>query len=270
MQNPFVGDVTSKFGPRNGKLHAGIDIAPDPRGRVGDPVVAAYAGTVVKIATDQIPGDTSSGRAPGRTGNGAVVRNPDGERQVYNHVFPVVKVGDAVAEGQLIGHTDRSGQQTGPHLHFEVWGKDGRPRNPRIDFDAHGVRPGVGAPPASVPAAGRRFLPLREDGDFAHRTVTELERALAAAGLYRGRIEEDHGTTAVPGPVLFTAYQRFLAGKGTDVGPADGNFASRSVEAEQTWLRSAGFYDGLIDGRRLTETVRGLQRALNHDAVRLG
>lgn len=269
MQNPFVGRVSSEFGPRNGRLHAGIDIAPGVAGRVGDPVVAAYAGTVVKIATDQIPGDMSSGRAPGRTGNGAVVQNADGERQVYNHVFPVVAVGQQVAEGQLVGHTDHSGTQTGPHLHFEVWDADGRPRNPRIDFGAHHVTPGVGAPAAPVQAAGRRFLPLREDGAFAHRTVTELERALARAGLYRGAVEEDHGRQAVAGPVLFDAYQRFLARRGTDVGPSDGRFGTRSVKAEQTWLRTAGFYRGAIDGRRLVETVRALQRALNHSAVRL-
>lgn len=269
MQNPFVGRVSSEFGPRNGRLHAGIDIAPPVAGRVGDRVVAAYAGTVVKVATDQIPGDMSSGRAPGRTGNGAVVRNADGERQVYNHVFPVVSVGQQVVEGQLIGHTDHSGTQTGPHLHFEVWGADGRPRNPRIDFSAHHVTPGVGAPPASVQAAGRRFLPLREDGDFAHRTVTELERALAAAGLYGGQIEEDLGRAAVAGPVLFTAYQVLLARHGTDVGPADGDFAERSVKAEQSWLAKGGFYGGVIDGRRLAETIKGLQKALNASRVRL-
>lgn len=81
-----------------------------------------------------------------------------------------------------------------------MWDTQGRPRNPRIDFEAHHLTPGVGAPPSPVPSAGRRFLPLREDGGFAHRTITELERALTAAGLYGGRVEEDHGETAVASP----------------------------------------------------------------------
>lgn len=263
MQNPFVGHVPhgGEFGdPRPGFLHKGLDIAP-ASGKPGDPVFAAFAGTVVKTATDQVPGDTTSGRAPGRTGNGAVVLNPDGEKQVYNHMMPIVRKGDAVAEGQLLGHTDRSGQQTGPHLHFEIWDKHGTPRNPRIDFAAKGVTPGVGAPP--VPASGS-FLPLRVDGGFEHRTITELERALARAGLYRGLIEADHGRQAVAGAVLFTAYQTFLAGKGFDVGPADGSFATRSVKAEQAWLHSRGFYKPTPpDGDRGEITIKGLQLALN-------
>jgi murein DD-endopeptidase MepM/ murein hydrolase activator NlpD len=265
MQNPFVGRVTSEFGMRNGRMHAGMDIAPKVAGTVGGAVFAAFAGTVVKIATDQVAGDTSSGRAPGRTGNGAVVVNPDGEKQVYNHMMPVVRKGDAVAEGQLLGHLDRSGQQTGPHLHFETWGADGSPRNPRIDFSAKGVTPGVGSP------SGRTFLPLRIDGAFAHRTVTELERALAKAGLYRGIIEEDHGRPAVAGPVLFTAYQRLLAARGFDVGPADGTFGARSVKAEQSWLHKIGFFPFTPpDGERGKKTIEALQRALNAGAVRVG
>lgn len=269
VQNPFVGRVSSEFGdPRPGFLHKGIDIAPAD-GKVGGAVVAAYAGTVVKVATDQVPGDTTSGRAPGRTGNGAAVLNPDGERQIYNHMMPVVRKGDDVVEGQLLGHLDRSGQQTGPHLHFEVWDKQSVPRDPRVDFRKANIKPGVGGAPATASGhPARSFLPLMVDGAFEHRTITELERALARAGLYRGMIEEDHGRRAVAGEVLFTAYQRFLATRGVDVGPADGSFGTRSVKAEQRWLHSLGFYKPTPpDGDRGEVTLKALQQALNARAI---
>jgi murein DD-endopeptidase MepM/ murein hydrolase activator NlpD len=263
VQNPFVGRVTSEFGPRNGKLHAGMDIAPPVAGTVGGRVFAAYAGKVVKVATKQKPGAMTSGRAPGRTGNGCVVLNPDGEKQVYNHMMPLVGKGDAVVEGQLLGHLDQSGQQSGPHLHFETWNSNGTLRDPRGDFRAASVKPGKGGPPI-----GRPFLPLRVDGDFAHRTITELERALARAGLYRGVIEEDRAAPAVAGPVLFSAYQKLLAARGFGAGRPDGRFGTPWVKAEQGWLHKLGFYKpSPPDGDRGKETIKALQRALNARAV---
>lgn len=256
MKNPSVGRVSSEFGtPRPAGPHAGIDL----KGPEGQPVFAAFAGVVVKTATDQVPGDTTSGRAPGRTGNGARVRNPDKEQQVYNHTMPVVFEGDQVQEGEFVGYLDESGQQTGTHLHFETWDSEGRPHNPRSTFDRFGIAPGQGAP------AGARgqFLPLRVDGNFGHRTITELQRALTRAGLYRGAVEADGGVHAFPGPVLFTAYQEFLQAKGQDVGALDGNFRERSVKAEQGWLRGAGLLNGGAPGVRDRDTIKALQTALN-------
>ncbi|TDE90418.1 M23 family metallopeptidase [Occultella glacieicola] len=260
MQNPSVGRVSSEFGtPRPAGPHAGIDL----KGPEGQPVFAAFAGQVIKTATAQVPGSTTSGRAPQRTGNGARVRNPDAEQQVYNHTMPVVFEGDAVKEGQFIGYLDTSGQQTGTHLHFETWDAGGRPRNPRAAFTKFGVAPGSGAPSA----ARGQFLPLRSDGNFGHRTITELQRALARTGRYRGAIEADGGAHAFPGPKLFTAYQQFLQAKGQPVGAIDGGFRAVSVKAEQGWLRASGFLAGGTPGTRDRATIKALQAALNARAL---
>ena len=45
----------------------------------------------------------------------------------YCHVSPfyIVKTGDKVVQGQVIGYSDNSGNSTGPHLHFEIRPKGG-------------------------------------------------------------------------------------------------------------------------------------------------
>ena len=53
-----------------------------------------------------------------------------GYRTRYGHHSELmVKVGDVVRKGQLIGHMGSSGRSTGPHVHFEVL-KDGRKIDP--------------------------------------------------------------------------------------------------------------------------------------------
>ena len=148
MQNPAVGRVSSEFGRRNpipgvttGTFHAGIDIA----NKTGTPIYAAYAGTVAAAGWSIVRG---------RSGNGVLIENPDGEKQYYGHLSRIdVRVGQRVSKGQRIGLMGATGNVTGPHLHFETWNRNGNPVNPRIHFKYHGVVPGVGAPaPAPAPS----------------------------------------------------------------------------------------------------------------------
>ncbi|MBZ2199668.1 M23 family metallopeptidase [Occultella gossypii] len=266
MQNPFDGSISQKFKRSGGQLvHAGVDIRPRSGGTLGNPVFAAFAGTVEKSVSMQVPGDTSSGRAPLRTGNGAVIRNPDGEAQLYDHVLPSVRKGDRVKEGELVGFSDATGIQTGPHLHFETWDRASRPQDPVAAFSRHGVSPGNGVPAA----ASGPFLPLRVDGNFAHRTATELQRALARADFYDGAIEADQRKHAVLGPKFIGGYQRFLVANRTAPDRNEKFFGVRSVKAEQTWLTRLGLYRDTIDGDRGRLTIEALQQALNNGRVRV-
>lgn len=263
MQNPAVGSISSEYGWRAATsvtpamFHAGIDIA----NKVGTPIVAAYAGVAEDVGLNIVSG---------RSGLAVKIRNPDGERQYYGHLsrIDVVK-GQTITKGQQIGLMGATGNVTGSHLHFECWaGADpGSHRNPRIDFRAAGITPGVGAP---ATAAGRDFLPLEEDGIWGHRTITEAERALAAAGFYKGEIEEDLGKTAVDGPLFWTAYQKFLvANDVTDLVP-NGRFDGPWASAEQTWLNRVdpAFYPWMPpDGVRGKGAIRGFQMALNRGKV---
>jgi murein DD-endopeptidase MepM/ murein hydrolase activator NlpD len=102
---PVHGVVTSGFGWRWGRLHAGIDIAVG----IGTPVVAAAGGTVI------IAGWL------GGYGNLVVIDHGNGIATAYGHNSSVtVGVGQYVAQGQLISYSGSTGHSTGPHVHFEV------------------------------------------------------------------------------------------------------------------------------------------------------
>lgn len=109
---PARGTITSRFGPRWGGFHNGLDIA----NRAWTPIVAARSGVV-----------REAGWCRGY-GYCVKLRHAGGVETIYGHLIaqPVVAAGDAVTAGQLIGHMgstfDRAGggYSTGVHLHFTV------------------------------------------------------------------------------------------------------------------------------------------------------
>lgn len=102
---PVPGAVTSYFGPRGRDFHYGIDIAAP----TGTPVGAADSGTVVY-----------AGRLGGY-GICVMVDHGGGIVTVYGHLSSAsVKPGDEVSRGEPIGKVGRTGNATGPHLHFEI------------------------------------------------------------------------------------------------------------------------------------------------------
>lgn len=106
---PLNGNLGSPFGPRWGRMHEGIDIE-------------GWAHTRVHAA---MPGEvTKAGWLRNASGFGLVVkiRNERGIVTMYAHLAKaLVKPGDRVAEGQLIGRAGCTGSCTGVHLHFQVW-----------------------------------------------------------------------------------------------------------------------------------------------------
>lgn len=158
MSSPVEGRTSSEYGQRDGGFHAGLDIA---TGGVVRDVHATFAGKIVKIVRGRKLGDKSrvNELAPYRTGNGVIIQNPDGEKQLYGHVdvLDSLKVGQSVVVGQLLGKTDLSGNMKGSakpyHVHYEEWTKNGATRNPRASFDAFNVKPGARPVKAKTPAA---------------------------------------------------------------------------------------------------------------------
>jgi murein DD-endopeptidase MepM/ murein hydrolase activator NlpD len=102
---PVNGPVTSPFGYRWGRLHAGIDIGVP----YGTPIHAAAAGQVV------IAGWV------GGYGNYTCIDHGGGLATCYGHQSSfAVGVGASVAQGQVIGYVGSTGHSFGAHLHFEV------------------------------------------------------------------------------------------------------------------------------------------------------
>lgn len=112
---PRCDTVTSEYGRRWGRLHAGIDID----GATGDPIRAAKGGEVIYAAW--------------RSGYGrlTLVEHGDGVVTAYAHQSAfAVSDGQRVSRGQRIGSVGSTGNSTGAHLHFETR-VNGNPVNPR-------------------------------------------------------------------------------------------------------------------------------------------
>jgi murein DD-endopeptidase MepM/ murein hydrolase activator NlpD len=102
---PVNGPVTSPFGYRWGRLHAGIDIGVPE----GTPIHAAAAGTVVLASWT------------GGYGNYTCIDHGGGMATCYAHQSAyAVSVGAQVSQGQVIGYVGNTGHSFGAHLHFEV------------------------------------------------------------------------------------------------------------------------------------------------------
>jgi murein DD-endopeptidase MepM/ murein hydrolase activator NlpD len=116
LQWPAQGLLSSNFGQRGRRLHAGIDIS----GERGTPIVAADAGTVL-----------FSGSGPNGYGNTVMLHHNHGLITLYAHnERNVVRQGDRVRRGQVIAYMGDTGRASGTHLHFEVH-QEGRLTDPR-------------------------------------------------------------------------------------------------------------------------------------------
>jgi murein DD-endopeptidase MepM/ murein hydrolase activator NlpD len=124
---PVPGPVTSKYGPRRGGFHYGVDLG----GTNGvTPVVASSGGVVSKVVSGCVAGARNCG---GRYGNYVVIEHPNGTSTMYAHLYSVsVSVGQSVSQGEKIGVLGNTGRSTGPHLHFEVRNANGSTMRPPI------------------------------------------------------------------------------------------------------------------------------------------
>ena len=114
---PGCRSVSSKYGYRWGRLHAGIDISGG--GVYGKTIVAADKGTVISVKNE-----------PKGYGLNLVISHNNGYTTRYAHCSKIlVSVGETVSKGQTIAKVGNTGRSTGPHLHFEIR-KNGSPQNP--------------------------------------------------------------------------------------------------------------------------------------------
>ena len=112
---PTSGRLSSPYGSRWGRTHAGIDVA----AASGTPIYAADNGIVIESEYKS-------------NGYGKIIRidHQNGYVTYYAHCSALyVNVGDVVAKGDKIAAVGNTGRSTGPHLHFEIR-KDGNHLNP--------------------------------------------------------------------------------------------------------------------------------------------
>ena len=96
--NPFTGGR---------EFHTGLDIAGTG---YGSPIKASNNGTVIVSERHWSYGEY------------IVINHNNGFYTLYAHMSKrLKKVGDIVSRGEQIGLVGKTGQASGPHLHFEVW-----------------------------------------------------------------------------------------------------------------------------------------------------
>lgn len=118
---PSKGNISSPFGNRDSPFtgirtfHSGVDISASP----GSPIQATADGMVSHSSWTQYSGYL------------VAIEHGCGFSTIYAHNKKnVVKVGQRVKRGQIIGYVGSSGKSTGPHVHYEVWEK-GKSVNPQ-------------------------------------------------------------------------------------------------------------------------------------------
>lgn len=119
---PAKGRLSGLFGSQRiyngtpGSYHSGTDIA---TGASGTPFVAPADGVVILAVASPFTLE----------GNLLMIDHGMGLNSAFLHCSQIlVKQGDAVKQGQVIGRIGRTGRATGPHLHWSIkW------RNARLD-----------------------------------------------------------------------------------------------------------------------------------------
>ncbi len=134
QKNQWVLPVTgyrlsARFGQSSGlwsRGHTGLDFA----GSSGS-AISSVAQGVVKSAGYE-----------GAYGNRTIVTLDDGTEIWYCHQSRViVRAGQPVGPGEVIGYTGSTGNVTGPHLHLEVRPNGSGPVDPYAVLVQHGIRP---------------------------------------------------------------------------------------------------------------------------------
>jgi len=119
MMVPWHGKVISKFGPRHSRMHTGTD-------------VKLQKGDTVRCAFDGIVDIDKSHYGYGLL---VTVNHAHGVTTYYGHLSKIlVRKGQSLKAGDVIGLGGQTGRATTTHLHFELR-VNGKPMNSQQVFD---------------------------------------------------------------------------------------------------------------------------------------
>ena len=113
-------EISSPYGYRKDPFtnrrafHHGVDIAVPSN----TDVLSSASGTIIKTAYDRVGG------------NYIIIDHNNKYKTYYGHLSRILlKKGELVKKGQVIGKSGNTGRSTGPHIHYQVY-SDGKSLNP--------------------------------------------------------------------------------------------------------------------------------------------
>ena len=120
---PFApGEKSMVMQGYNGSYSHQGQFALDFKAKKGTPIHAAREGLVYKTESSHVKGGPKKKFL--RLGNHIVIKHSDGTFAAYWHLLykgALVKVGDTISKGQLIGLSGNTGYSSWAHLHFDVY-----------------------------------------------------------------------------------------------------------------------------------------------------
>lgn len=122
--------IASKYGIRDHRLHRGVDVSVIK----DEPVLAAFPGIVTMAKYNK-----------GGYGHYVIVDHENGLQTLYGHLSErLVKIGERVYPGDIVGLAGNSGRSSGAHLHFEIhYGEINIDPETIVDFPNWDLKPGV-------------------------------------------------------------------------------------------------------------------------------
>lgn len=198
--SPSNTNVNSNFGIRNGRPHRGVDLA-GVEGKT--PIIAAQDGVVITGAVGVTGtcknGDTKCG---GGFGNYVMIQHTDGNYTIYAHMYPnsvIVKSGENVKQGQVLGYVGDTGSSRGAHLHFEIRKGSSASQSavdPLTYLKADNPRP-TGSSIKNINGNGNMqtvCLTLKGSG-LSNNSVAAIMTNINAESGFNNNIVGDHGTS---------------------------------------------------------------------------
>ncbi len=131
VSNKDLSRMASGYGPRihpiykTKKFHAGMDFS----AKTGTPIYATGDGIVSKVS-----------KSRRGYGNHVIIKHGFGYKSLYAHMQKyIVRKGQKVKRGEIIGYVGNTGTSVAPHLHYEVH-KNGKKINP-VNFYHNDLTP---------------------------------------------------------------------------------------------------------------------------------
>lgn len=254
--------------PRGSGQHMGADYPPPVAGTYGGPIHAIAAGTVLR--TGRGNGTGTSVTLGWHSGYAVIIDHGtvDGKRlySYYGHLNRIrVAKGDKVQPGTRVGDMGGSGATSmsnfAVHLHMGIFVNNAWPTyasttsgyiDPVAWFTSKGITPGITRPVVPGSDGGGSVWPaVALPITSTHTTASHNAwvKLLADIGFTNTSLSKN--------------LQSWLKSKGYYTGLIDGAFGSMSVKALQKLLKDRGFYTGIIDGSRGAMTIEAEIRFLN-------